>query len=190
MAPGVIGSTPTSTMLALPSTRLVLEDRLLQPLQARQHVRHRRARQIQIVHTPQSGSCRRRNPSGTNRCSPRRGLAAISDRSGGCLPNQASASAWACAELMVEGLGRGEHQVAELRLGNLQVRRHAVVAQIFQRVAARAVVHEITRAALQGLDVVDVRAACGRAIPPPSSAMRTRPAKARSDQNPAFKHVP
>ena len=42
--------------------------------------------------------------------------------------------------------------------GILQIRRHAVVAQVSQRMAARTIVHEVARTALQGLHVPDVRA--------------------------------
>ncbi len=71
------------------------------------------------------------------------------------------------------GLLRGEHQiVGSSDFGDLQIRRHAVVAQVLERVAAGAIIHEIARAALQGLDVLDVRPGCPAAAISPSSRQR------------------
>ena len=183
--PGSCTSTPASTIRsALPASLLVLVHGLLQALQARQHVRHGQRPADTGCSRPTAGSCRRRSPASTNTGNRRPRSRAISDRSGGGLPNQLAASAAGIA-LLTPSNGLLE---VNIRFAVSSARESSdpapsgCSARYCQRMAARAVVHEIARAALQGLDVADVGAAPARApsrrppararLPPASSATR------------------
>ena len=129
----------------------------LHALELPQHVRHRGARQHDVVH---AGRPRRSSVEAAQERVDVVGAAAarhqrqVRRRS----PNQRAAvlRPHRVRHRVERPLAR-EHQVVDqLLLGDLQILRQAVVAHVLRRVAAEAIVHEVLRAALQRGDVGDV----------------------------------